>query len=379
MKSGTIQPDLDKQRPAIGIAGWGTFVTSGAIMVVVMDAQATPEQIERVCQEVRELGYQPHPLTGPTRTSVCVTGNDGPVVQGSRLALLPGVRELIRITKPYKLVGRDFRPFDTIVNVAGVEIGGPSVVMIAGPCTIESREQLFNTTQAVVAEGAQIVRGGAFKPRTSPYSFQGLGEKGLQYLAEARAEFGVPVVTEVMEAEQVELVAQYADMLQIGARNMQNFGLLRKVGRVTRKPILLKRGFGTTVRDLLLSAEYILAEGNPNVVLCERGIRTFEDHSRFTLDLSAIPVLKELTHLPVIVDPSHAVGLAHRVLPMARAALAAGADGLIVEVHPDPSQAVCDAQQALTVSSFAEMMVQLERIAAAMDRPLMGRATVPVT
>ncbi len=341
-------------------------------MLIVMDAHATPEQVEQVCIEIRDMGFQAHPMPGPTRTAVCITGNEGPIVQTGRLAVLPGVSELIRVTKPYKLVGRDFRPFDTIVKVGRVEIGGPAIVVMAGPCTIESRSQLFESAAAVVAEGAQVIRGGAYKPRTSPYSFQGLGEEGLQYLQAVRQEFDTPVITEVMDTETVELVAEYADILQIGARNMQNFALLKKVGQ-TNKPVLLKRGFAATVKDLLLSAEYIMAEGNPHVILCERGIRTFDDHSRFTLDLSAIPVLKELSHLPIIVDPSHATGHYNRVIPMARAAIAAGADGLIVEVHPNPAVAVCDGHQSLLPQRFADLMYQIERIAAAVDRPLLGR------
>jgi 3-deoxy-7-phosphoheptulonate synthase len=338
-------------------------------MLIVMDTHATDEQVERVCQEVREMGFQPHPMPGPTRTAVCITGNEGPIAQPQRLALLPGVAELIRVTKPYKLVGRDFRSFDTVVEVGDVPIGGPAIVVMAGPCTIESRDQILDTARTVTSLGAHVVRGGAYKPRTSPYSFQGLGEEGLRYLAEARQVTGAPVVTEVMDTETVELVAHYADILQIGARNMQNFALLKRVGR-TRKPVLLKRGLAATIKDLLLAAEYIMAEGNREVILCERGVRTFDDHSRFTLDLSAVPVLKELSHLPVIIDPSHATGHYDRVIPMARAAIAAGADGLIVEVHPDPAFAVCDGQQSLLPARFAEMMRQIGRIAAAMDRPM---------
>ena len=340
-------------------------------MLIVMDAHATDEEVERVCQEVREMGYQPHPMPGPTRTAVCITGNEGPIAQPQRLALLPGVAELIRVTKPYKLVGREFRPFDTVVEVGEVEIGGPAIVVMAGPCTIESREQMLETARTVTALGATVVRGGAFKPRTSPYSFQGLGEEGLKYLAEARDLCGAPVVTEIMDTEMVDLVAEYADILQIGARNMQNFALLKRAGRA-RKPVLLKRGFAATIKDLLLAAEYIMSEGNKQVILCERGVRTFDDHSRFTLDLGAIPVLKELSHLPVIVDPSHSTGHYDRVIPMARAAIAAGADGLIVEVHPNPAFAICDGQQSLMPARFAAMMRQVERIAAAMDRPIAG-------
>jgi 3-deoxy-7-phosphoheptulonate synthase len=338
-------------------------------MLIVMDAHATDEQIERVCQEVRDMGFQPHPMPGPTRTAVCITGNDGPIEQPQRLSLLPGVAELIRVTKPYKLVSRVFKPFDTVVQVGNVAIGGAAVVVMAGPCTIESREQMLDMARTVTSMGATVVRGGAFKPRTSPYSFQGLGEEGLKYLAEAGKTYGVPVITEVMETEMVDLVAEYADVLQIGARNMQNYALLKRVGR-KGKPVMLKRGLAATVTDLLLAAEYVMSEGNKQVILCERGIRTFSDHSRFTLDLGAIPVLKELTHLPIVVDPSHAAGQYERVIPMSRAAIAAGADGLIVEVHPNPAFAVCDGEQSLIPSRFDDLMRQVGRIAAAMDRPV---------
>ncbi|MBV9790513.1 MAG: 3-deoxy-7-phosphoheptulonate synthase, partial [Chloroflexi bacterium] len=298
--------------------------------------------------------------------------NEGAIVQTSRIQMLPGVAEVIRVTKPYKLVSREFKELDTIVRVGDVTIGGEGVVVIAGPCTIETREQLFHTAEAVIAHGATIIRGGAFKPRTSPYSFQGLGEEGLRYLAEIRETLGTPVITEVMDTETVPLVEHYADILQIGARNMQNYPLLRKVGR-SHRPVMLKRGLAATVKDLLLAAEYIMAEGNKQVILCERGVRTFDDHSRFTLDLGAIPVLKSLTHLPIIVDPSHASGYADRIIPMSRAAIAAGADGLIVEVHPDPAFAVCDGEQSLIPERFGVMMQQVERIAAAVDRSVIGR------
>lgn len=344
-------------------------------MLIVMDAHATANDVERVCTEIRDMGYEPHPMPGPTRTAIGVTGNEGAIVQTSRIQMLPGVAEIVRITKPYKLVSRDFKETNTVVRVGEVEIGGPGVVVMAGPCTIESRDQLFNTAQAVISQGATIVRGGAYKPRTSPYNFQGLGEEGLQYLAEVRTEFGTPVVTEVMDTDTLPLVERYADVLQIGARNMQNYSLLKAVGR-SRTPVLLKRGFAATVKDLLLAAEYIMSEGNKQIILCERGVRTFDDHSRFTLDLGAIPVLKQLTHLPIIVDPSHASGFADRIIPMSRAAIAAGADGLIVEVHPNPAFAVCDGEQSLVPERFAEMMQQVERIAAAIDRPVAGRASV---
>jgi len=338
-------------------------------MLVVMEAHATAEQIEAVCAEIWAMGFTPHPMPGPTRTAIGITGNQGPIEQAGRLQRLPGVRQLIRVTAPYKLVSREFKELDTVVDVGGVPIGGQGIAIIAGPCTVESREQTLNIAHAVQAAGAVMLRGGAYKPRTSPYTFQGLGEAGLQILAEARALTGMPVVTEVMDTETLPLVNQYADMLQIGARNMQNYSLLRAVGR-TRHPVLLKRGFAATVKDLLLAAEYILAEGNPHVVLCERGIRTFDDSLRFTLDLGAVPLIKKLSHLPVIVDPSHASGRADMVIPMARAAIAAGADGLIVEVHDNPAFAVCDGTQSLVPERFAELMQQLQRIAIAIGRPL---------
>jgi 3-deoxy-7-phosphoheptulonate synthase len=343
-------------------------------MLVVMDAHATPEQIDQVCRAIGELGYAPHAMPGPTRTAIGITGNRGPIVDADRLARLPGVRELIAVTAPYKLVSREFHEMDTVVQVGGVSIGGPAVAVIAGPCTVESREQVLEVAQAVKEHGAVILRGGAYKPRTSPYAFQGLGVEGLDLLAEARAQTGLPVVTEIMDAATLPEVLEAADMLQVGARNMQNYPLLKAVGRSGR-PVLLKRGFAATVKDLLLAAEYVMAEGNPNVVLCERGIRTFDDSARFTLDLGAVPIIKQLSHLPVIVDPSHASGRADRVVPLARAAIAAGADGLIVEVHHAPAFAACDGEQALTPPIFAQMMQQVERIAAAIDRPL----AVPVT
>ncbi|HEX9440096.1 MAG TPA: 3-deoxy-7-phosphoheptulonate synthase [Roseiflexaceae bacterium] len=349
-------------------------------MLVVMDAHATTEQVERVCQAIAELGYAPHPMPGPTRTAIGITGNRGPIVEAERIGQLPGVRELIAVTAPYKLVSREFQEADTIVQVGpstssgtgsgqAVAIGGPAVVVMAGPCTVESREQVIEVAQAVRQAGALVLRGGAYKPRTSPYAFQGMGEAGLRLLAEARALTGLPIVTEVMDTETLPLILEYADMLQIGARNMQNYPLLKAVGRTSR-PVLLKRGFAATVKDLLLAAEYVLAEGNRAVVLCERGIRTFDDGARFTLDLGAVPMIKQLSHLPVIVDPSHASGRADRVAPLARAAIAAGADGLIVEVHHDPLRAVCDGEQALVPESFRTLMGQIERIAAAIGRPL---------
>ena len=345
-------------------------------MLIVMDAHATAEQIEQICRAIADLGYEPHPMPGPTRTAIGIIGNRGPIVDADQLGRLPGVRELISVTAPYKLVSREFHEADTIVRVGAelgaaqpVEIGGLAVAVIAGPCTVESRAQLLDTAHAVHQAGAIMLRGGAYKPRTSPYAFQGLGFEGLRLLAEARELTGMPIVTEIMDSEMLPMVLASADMLQVGARNMQNYPLLKAVGRSGR-PVLLKRGFAATVKDLLLAAEYIMAEGNPHVVLCERGIRTFDDSARFTLDLQAVPLIKQLSHLPVIVDPSHASGRADRVVPMARAAVAAGADGLIVEVHHAPALAACDGEQALTPPAFTAMFTQVERIAAAIDRPL---------
>ena len=336
-------------------------------MLVVMDAHATAAQIQTVCDEITALGYVPHAMPGPTRTAIGITGNQGPILDADRLIRIQGVRELIRVTSPYKLVSREFHEADTVVEIGPARIGGIAVAVIGGPCTVESREQTLAAARAVAVHGAVMLRGGAYKPRTSPYAFAGLGEAGLKILAEAREATGLPVVTEIMDIETLPLVIEYADMLQIGARNMQNYPLLRAVGR-SQRPVLLKRGFAATVKDLLLAAEYILNEGNPNVVLCERGIRTFDDSARFTLDIGAIPIIKQLTHLPVIVDPSHASGRADWVPPLARAAIAAGADGLIVEVHHDPMHAQCDGEQALLPASFATMMDEVTKIAAAVGR-----------
>jgi 3-deoxy-7-phosphoheptulonate synthase len=341
-------------------------------MLVVMEAGASEEQIVAVCAEITAMGYLPHAMPGPTRTAIGITGNSGPVEQAARIQRMPGVGQLIRVTAPYKLVSREFREADTVVDVSGTPVGGPAVTVIGGPCTVESREQTLNVAREVAAAGATILRGGAYKPRTSPYSFQGLGEQGLQILAEARALTGLPVVTEVMDTETLPLIEEYADMLQIGARNMQNYALLKAAGR-SRRPVLLKRGLSATVKDLLLAAEYVLNAGNPNVVLCERGVRTFDDINRFTLDLGAVPAIKALSHLPVIVDPSHASGRWEQVVPMARAAIAAGADGLIVEVHDNPAFAVCDGQQSLVPERFAAMMDQVRRVAAALDRVITTR------
>jgi 3-deoxy-7-phosphoheptulonate synthase len=308
---------------------------------------------------VTELGLVPHPIPGATRIAIGVTGNTGPVDE-TPIRGLPGVVDVIRVTKPYKLTSREMKPDDTVVVVGGIRIGEQRPVVIAGPCSVETREQTIETARRVKAGGAHLLRGGAFKPRTSPYAFQGLGEKGLEILAEARDITGLPLVTEVIGVEVFEAVEAVTDILQIGARNMQNYPLLRRAGK-SRKPVLLKRGQSATLEEFLLAAEYLLAEGNRNVILCERGIRTFSDHSRYTLDINIVPELKSLTHLPVLVDPSHASGKREMVVPLARAAFAAGADGVIVEVHPYPDKALSDGRQSLNLQLFSEMMRGLER------------------
>jgi 3-deoxy-7-phosphoheptulonate synthase len=322
-------------------------------MLVVMKAQAGPADIARVCERIASLGFKSHIIPGEQRTAVGITGNSGPV-DPAEFADIPGVAEAIRVSKPYKLVSREMKPDGTVVSINGVPIGGQEMVLCAGPCSVESREQILQSAHAVKAAGAQLLRGGAYKPRTSPYSFHGLGEEGLRYLAEAREETGLGIVTEAMDTETFDLVEHYADCVQIGARNMQNFSLLRRAGR-SRKPILLKRGMSSTLEEFLMAAEYILSEGNYNVVLCERGVRTFADHTRNTLDLSVVPAVQDLSHLPIIVDPSHGTGKRDKVLPMALAAIAAGASGLIVEVHPAPERALSDGYQSLDPEQFAEM------------------------
>jgi 3-deoxy-7-phosphoheptulonate synthase len=322
-------------------------------VLVVMSAQAEDADIARVCDRIKSLGFTPHIIPGETRTAIGITGNSGPV-DAAEFEGLPGVVEAIRVSKPYKLVSRETKRENTLVNVNGVAVGGESLAMCGGPCSVESREQILESARAVKAAGGQLLRGGAYKPRTSPYSFQGLGEEGLRYLAEAREETGLGIVTEAIDTETFELVEQYADCVQIGARNMQNFSLLRKAGR-SKKPILLKRGMSSTLEEFLMAAEYILAEGNYNVILCERGVRTFADHTRNTLDLSVVPAVKTLSHLPIIVDPSHGTGKRDKVLPMALAAVAAGAAGLIVEVHPEPDRALSDGYQSLDPKQFAEL------------------------
>ncbi len=335
-------------------------------MLVVMKSGATPSDIDRVCQAITDLQLTPHPIPGKLRTAIGITGNVAPV-DPTLLSSLPGVTEVIRVTKPYKLTGREMKPEDTVVQVGQVRVGGPEITVIAGPCSVESREQTVPAARQLKEMGANMLRGGAFKPRTSPYTFQGLGEEGLQILAEARQESGLPIVSELMSADNLALIEQYVDVIQIGARNMQNYPLLKRVGQ-SRKPVLLKRGMAATLEEFLLAAEYIMTEGNRNVILCERGVRTFSDYSRFTLDLSIVPELKRISHLPVIVDPSHAAGKRELVIPLARAAIAAGADGVMVEVHADPNRARSDGGQALTPEMFAELMDELRIITRAVRR-----------
>src|SRR5277367_4971296 len=331
-------------------------------MLVVMQAHATEEQVRAVCQKIELLGYRAHSIPGAERTAIGITGNQGEV-EPAALDEMPGVQEVIRVTKPYKLVSRDIKPDNTVIRFAGTDatIGGRDLAIIAGPCGIESREQAFAVAERVARAGAQFFRGGAYKPRTSPYSFQGLGEKGLHIMAEVREAFGLRIVTEAIDNESLELVDEYADVIQIGARNMQNFSLLKRAGRA-RKPVLLKRGMSATLEELLMAAEYIMSEGNYNVILCERGVRTFADHTRNTLDLSVVPAVQSLSHLPIIVDPSHGTGKRDKVHPMALASVAAGASGLIVEVHPNPDRALSDGYQSLYPDQFRELAEECRAI-----------------
>jgi len=322
-------------------------------MLVVMKANASADDIARVCKKIEALGFRPHVMPGAERTAVGITGNRGPV-NPEEFESLPNVAEAIPVSKPYKLVSREVKPDNTVVMVAGVPIGGDELTLCAGPCSVESREQILDSARAVKNGGARLLRGGAYKPRTSPYAFQGLGEEGLKYLADAREETGLGIVTEAIDVETFDLVEAYADCIQIGARNMQNFSLLRRAGR-SRKPILMKRGMSSTLEEFLMAAEYILSEGNYQVILCERGVRTFTDHTRNTLDLSVVPAVKTVSHLPIIVDPSHGTGKRDKVHPMALAAVAAGAAGLIVEVHPNPDRALSDGYQSLDPDQFRDM------------------------
>jgi 3-deoxy-7-phosphoheptulonate synthase len=338
-------------------------------MLIVMSHAATEANIEDVIGTIREMGYEARPIPGKQRVAIGLVGNDGKVDSG-RLECLPGVLQVIHVSQPYKQVSREWRAESTIVELAnGTTFGGPDIAIIAGPCSVESEAQIMGVAERLRARGVTALRGGAFKPRTSPYAFQGLGLDGLKMLARARASTGMAIVTEAIESETVDLVAEYADIIQIGARNMQNYPLLRRAGRAGR-PVLLKRGLAATIKELLLSAEYILAEGNPNVILCERGIRGFDENTRNVLDLAAVPVIHQLSHLPIIVDPSHGTGVRNKVGPMSLAAVAAGADGLIIEVHPDPDHALSDGAQSLWPDQFDELMGRIEAVARAIGRPL---------
>ncbi len=329
-------------------------------MLIVMKADATDLQIKAVMDIITDLGFRGHPLPGAVRTAIGVTGNQG-AVDPSHFENLPGVAEAIRVTKPYKLISLDLRPEKTVVRVGDATIGGDELAIIAGPCAIESRAQTLAVAEAVRRSGARFFRGGAFKPRTSPYAFQGLGEEGLKILAEVRETYGLKIVTEAMDEHGLDMVERYADVIQIGARNMQNFSLLRRAGRA-RIPVLLKRGLSATLDEWLLAAEYVMAEGNYHVIMCERGIRTFAQHTRNTLDLAAIPAVRRLSHLPVIVDPSHGTGKNYMVTPLARAGVAVGADGLIIEVHDQPERALCDGAQALTIEQYNQLVSEVRAI-----------------
>ena len=337
-------------------------------MLVVMRQGAGEAEIRGVVQAVEARGYKAHPIPGALRTAIGITGNRG-AVEAPIFESLPGVLEVIPVTHAYKLVSREVKAENSIVSIGGVEVGGKSLVIVAGPCAVETREQTLTVARAIKAAGGHLLRGGAFKPRTSPYAFQGLGEEGLKILAEARAETGLPVVTEAIDERALDLVEEYADAIQIGARNMQNFSLLRRAGKA-RKPVVLKRGMSATLEEFLMSAEYILAEGNYQVVLCERGVRTFSDFSRNTLDLAVVPAVKQMSHLPIFVDPSHGTGRRDKVAPLSRAAAAVGADGLMIEVHHDPNRALSDGPQSITPEMFESLMGDLRQIAPVIGRQL---------
>src|SRR5215468_10856468 len=341
-------------------------------MLVVMQAHATEEQVRAVCQKIESLGYRAHSMPGATRTAIGITGNQGEIEQGT-LDEMPGVQEVIRVSKPYKLVSRDVKEENTVLKFPGTQatIGGKNLAIIAGPCAIESREQAFAVAERVHRAGAQFFRGGAYKPRTSPYSFQGLAEDGLRIMAEIREQFGLKIITEAIDNESLELVEEYADVIQIGARNMQNFSLLKKAGRA-KKPVMVKRGMSATLEEFLMAAEYVMSEGNYNVILCERGVRTFADHTRNTLDLSIVPAVQRLSHLPILVDPSHGTGKRNKVQPLSRAAVAVGADGLMVEVHHDPDKALSDGMQSLYPDQFDELMAQVRQIAPVVGKTVAG-------
>ncbi len=335
-------------------------------MLVVMKMDATPEQIRGVVEQIEARGLKAHPIAGAQRTAIGITGNLG-MVEPGLFDAQPGVLEVLQVSHPYKLVSREFKPDDTVVEVGGARVGGPDLLIIAGPCSVESYEQTLRIARRVKAAGAHMLRGGAFKPRTSPYSFQGLGYKGLEILARVREETGLPVVTEALDIDVLDAVAEHADMVQIGARNMQNYTLLRRAGRCGR-PVLLKRGMTATITELLLAAEYVLDQGNEQVVLCERGIRTFTDHTRNTLDVSAVPAVKRISHLPILADPSHAAGQREKVIPLSRAAVAVGADGLMIEVHDRPAEALSDGNQALLPEQFEQLMASIRELAPVVER-----------
>jgi 3-deoxy-7-phosphoheptulonate synthase len=339
-------------------------------MLVMMKLHATSAEIEVVCRKIEAMGYRAHPIPGSTRTAIGITGNQGPI-EAAAFESLPGVGECVPVSKPYKLVGRELKEETTVIDLGdGVQIGGKELAIIAGPCAVETREQTRAVAAAVSTAGARLFRGGAYKPRTSPYSFQGLAEEGLKILEEIRRDFGLKIVTEAIDVESLDLVERYADVIQIGARNMQNFSLLKRAGR-SQRPVLLKRGISATLDELLMAAEYILAEGNYSVILCERGIRTFTDHTRNTLDLSVIPAVQRLSHLPIIVDPSHGTGRREKVIPLSRAAVAVGADGLIVEVHHQPEEALSDGNQSILPADFEQLMKEIRQIA-----PVLGRSVI---
>ncbi len=336
-------------------------------MIIVLKPEATKKEVKHIEDKIRELGLKPMLSVGKERTIIGVIGEEDKA-RLQPFEAFPGVESVMPIQKPYKFVSKEFKGEPSVIKIApGVEIGGSKVIVMAGPCTVENRERLLSIAQLVKKSGAKVLRGGAFKPRTSPYSFQGLKDKGMKFLYEAKKEVGLPIVTELMDPRDLPLFLKYADVIQIGARNMQNFELLKEVGK-TKKPVLLKRGMANTIKDFLLSAEYIFSEGNHNVILCERGIRTFEDATRFTLDISAVPVIKKLSHLPVVIDPSHCAGIWDYVVPLSRAAVAVGADGLLIEVHNDPEKALCDGPQALKPHKFDALMDDLRLIAKAIGR-----------
>jgi len=335
-------------------------------MLIVMETTATSEMVQKVCKEIEKMGLTAHAMPGAQRTAIGVTGNKAQI-DSDRILSLGGVRDIIHVTQPFKLVSREFYPESSVIDIGGVMVGGPELVVIAGPCAVESRDQCMIVAEQIAKAGGKVFRGGAYKPRTSPYSFQGLGEEGLKILAEVREKFGLLTVTEAIDTDVLETVAAYADIIQIGARNMQNFSLLKKAGRA-HKPVLLKRGMSATLEEFLMAAEYIMAEGNHKVILCERGVRTFADHTRNTLDLSAIPFVKRTSHLPIIVDPSHGNRRKDKVLPLSRASIAAGADGLIIEVHHDPANALSDGPQSITPDTFVLLMKEIRAVASVLDR-----------